>query len=109
MTADTPLRSPHVAFNWGALIGSLGRLIGLGRAECRLPVLAGIFLFRIHDAITINLLVTLVFPSFVLMGHDALFKPAGATGLPLAAAVVLGFLAGNVIGLSSRMLGASTP
>jgi hypothetical protein len=47
------------AFSWGTGIGTLGGLIGLGGAEFRLPVLAGIFQFRLLDAIVINLLVSL--------------------------------------------------
>ncbi len=34
-------------FWWGCLIGILGGLIGLGGAEFRLPVLVGIFKYRI--------------------------------------------------------------
>jgi|GEM_PF-4556806 len=48
------------ALSWGTGIGTLGGLIGLGGAEFRLPVLAGIFHFRMLDAIVINLLVSLV-------------------------------------------------
>lgn len=35
--------SPWAALLWGAAIGTLGGLIGLGGAEFRLPVLLGLF------------------------------------------------------------------
>ena len=154
------------AFGWGAAIGSLGGLIGLGGAEFRLPVLAAVFRFRMLDAIIINLMVSLVtvifaflfrigmtgiadllpylwvvanilagsligswmgvhfatrvnerlltqvvvvflvFLSIVLMGHDLIFSGLDLD-IPLALAVVLGFLAGIVIGLFSSMLGVA--
>ncbi|WP_242050657.1 hypothetical protein [Oculatella sp. FACHB-28] len=34
------------AFAWGALVGVLGGLIGLGGAEFRLPVLVSVFHYR---------------------------------------------------------------
>ncbi|MDW8398362.1 MAG: sulfite exporter TauE/SafE family protein [Acetobacteraceae bacterium] len=45
---------------WGAAIGLLGGLIGLGGAEFRLPVLIGVFLLAAHAAVRLNLLVSLV-------------------------------------------------
>lgn len=45
---------------WGAAIGLLGGLIGLGGAEFRLPVLMGVFLIAAHAAVRLNLLVSLV-------------------------------------------------
>ena len=47
------------AFAWGALVGVLGGLIGLGGAEFRLPVLVGIFNYRTLQAIVVNLIVSL--------------------------------------------------
>lgn len=47
------------AFGSGSVIGVLGGLIGLGGAEFRLPVLVGLFKFRLLPAIVINLLVSL--------------------------------------------------
>lgn len=55
------------AFSWRTSIGTLSGLIGLGDAEFRLPVLAGIFRFRLLDAIVINLLVSLVTVVFSLI------------------------------------------
>lgn len=48
------------AFGSGSVIGVLGGLIGLGGAEFRLPVLVGLFRYRLLLAIVINLLVSLV-------------------------------------------------
>lgn len=52
--------SPLAALLWGAAIGTLGGLIGLGGAEFRLPVLLGIFALAAHQAVRLNLLVSLV-------------------------------------------------
>ncbi|MBU8541629.1 sulfite exporter TauE/SafE family protein [Falsiroseomonas tokyonensis] len=48
------------ALGWGAAIGTLGGLIGLGGAEFRLPVLLGLFALAAHQAVRLNLLVSLV-------------------------------------------------
>ncbi|MDD5160769.1 MAG: sulfite exporter TauE/SafE family protein [Sulfuricurvum sp.] len=48
------------AFFWGALIGILGGLMGLGGAEFRLPVLTFLFGFATIHAVVINLVVSLV-------------------------------------------------
>jgi uncharacterized membrane protein YfcA len=48
------------AFFWGALIGILGGLMGLGGAEFRLPVLTFLFDFTTIHAVVINLVVSLV-------------------------------------------------
>lgn len=50
---------PLAAFCWGAIIGTLGGLIGLGGAEFRLPVLLGIFALAAHAAVRLNLLMSL--------------------------------------------------
>lgn len=47
------------ALVWGAAIGTLGGLIGLGGAEFRLPVLLGVFALAAHAAVRLNLLVSL--------------------------------------------------
>lgn len=48
------------AMAWGAMIGTLGGLIGLGGAEFRLPVLLGVFALVAHAAVRLNLLMSLV-------------------------------------------------
>lgn len=45
---------------WGALIGCLGGLIGLGGAEFRLPVLAGVFRLPMLEAVILNKAMSLV-------------------------------------------------
>jgi uncharacterized membrane protein YfcA len=47
------------ALLWGAAIGTLGGLIGLGGAEFRLPVLLGLFALAAHAAVRLNLLMSL--------------------------------------------------
>ncbi|MGE3977426.1 MAG: sulfite exporter TauE/SafE family protein [Nitrospira sp.] len=47
------------AFLYGAPIGMLGGLIGLGGAEFRLPVLTGVFRYRAKQAIPLNLAISL--------------------------------------------------
>lgn len=53
-------RAALPALLWGAAIGVLGGLIGLGGAEFRLPVLLGVFALAAHQAVRLNLLVSLV-------------------------------------------------
>jgi uncharacterized protein len=50
---------PGVAFASGAAVGVLGGLIGLGGAEFRLPLLIGLFALAAHQAVRLNLLVSL--------------------------------------------------
>jgi uncharacterized protein len=51
-------RSPRLALAYGAPIGLLGGLIGLGGAEFRLPVLAGVFGYRARRAVALNLAIS---------------------------------------------------
>lgn len=83
------------AFTWGALVGVLGGLIGLGGAEFRLPVLVSIFNCRTLQAIVINLIV-----SFVTVTFSFIFR-SGVVGLENVAAnwaVMIDILAGSLIG-----------
>ncbi len=50
---------PGLAFASGAAVGVLGGLIGLGGAEFRLPLLIGMFALVAHQAVRLNLLVSL--------------------------------------------------
>lgn len=52
--------SPKLAALYGAPIGVLGGLIGLGGAEFRLPVLAGVFGYRARRAVALNLAISLI-------------------------------------------------
>ena|SRR5215217_5532472 len=53
-------RSPKLALLYGAPIGLLGGLIGLGGAEFRLPVLAGVFGYKARRAVALNLAISLI-------------------------------------------------
>jgi uncharacterized membrane protein YfcA len=52
-------RSAALALGAGAAVGVLGGLIGLGGAEFRLPILITVFTLPIHDAVRLNLLISL--------------------------------------------------
>jgi uncharacterized protein len=57
---DDVRRSPVAALLYGAPIGLLGGLIGLGGAEFRLPVLAGVFGYAARRAVALDLAISLV-------------------------------------------------
>jgi uncharacterized protein len=83
------------AFTWGAFVGILGGLIGLGGAEFRLPVLVSIFNYRTLQAIIINLIVSLVTVTF-----SFIFR-SGVIGLENVFAnltIIINILAGSLIG-----------
>ncbi|WP_019501652.1 sulfite exporter TauE/SafE family protein [Pseudanabaena sp. PCC 6802] len=98
------------SFAWGALVGVLGGLIGLGGAEFRLPVLVSIFNYRTLQAIIINLIVSLVTVTFsfvvVLIGHNLIFS-LGSFQLPSLLRISFGLVAGIIIGIFSSMLGVA--
>src|SRR3954471_10469890 len=48
------MRNNSAAFGSGAIIGTLGGLIGLGGAEFRLPLLISLFRFRGLEAVILN-------------------------------------------------------
>lgn len=50
----------RLSFLYAIPIGLLGGLIGLGGAEFRLPVLAGTLGYRVHQAVPLNLAVSLI-------------------------------------------------
>jgi uncharacterized membrane protein YfcA len=54
------MRSKPIAFGSGAVIGTLGGLIGLGGAEFRLPLLISLFRFRGLEAVILNKATSLV-------------------------------------------------
>lgn len=90
------------AFAWGAVVGVLGGLIGLGGAEFRLPVLVSIFNYRTLQAIV----VFLIFLSIILIGHNFIFS-LGSLQLPIILKISFGFIAGIFIGIFSSMLGVA--
>ena len=59
-TAAQAPRSLRAAFSGGAIIGTLGGLIGLGGAEFRLPLLIGWFRFAALEAVILNKAMSLV-------------------------------------------------
>ncbi|SMX38653.1 sulfite exporter TauE/SafE family protein [Maliponia aquimaris] len=80
---------------WGAVIGTLGGLIGLGGAEFRLPVLIGVFRFATLEAVVLNKALSLVVVAAAL--------PFRADTVPLALLaehwpVMLNLLAGSLCG-----------
>jgi uncharacterized membrane protein YfcA len=82
-------------FGWGAAIGSLGGLIGLGGAEFRLPVLVGRFRLPTLEAVILNKAMSLVVVAFAFA-----FR-AGA--IPFAdvlahADIAANLLAGSLVG-----------
>ena len=53
-------RTPRLALMYRAPIRLLGGLIGLGGAEFRLPVLAGVFGYGARRAVALNLAISLI-------------------------------------------------
>jgi len=89
-----PLRRPRLAFAAGAAIGVLGGLIGLGGAEFRLPVLIAFFALAAHQAVRINLLVSLV---TLAASAVARFGFAAFPDLASHAAEILAVAAGSIV------------
>lgn len=93
--ADTTQARSAAGFGWGALIGSLGGLIGLGGAEFRLPVLVGRFKLPTLEAVILNKAMSLVVVAFAL--------PFRAGAIPFAQVwaqvdIAINLLAGSLIG-----------
>jgi uncharacterized membrane protein YfcA len=88
-------RSRPAAFGGGAVIGTLGGLIGLGGAEFRLPLLIGTFRFGALQAVILNKAMSLVVVTFAL--------PFRAAAVPFADVVahwpiIVNLLAGSLSG-----------
>lgn len=83
------------AFAWGALVGILGGLIGLGGAEFRLPVLVTVFSYQILQTIIINLIVSLVTVTFSFFFRSGII---GLVNITTNWAVIINILAGSLIG-----------
>ena len=86
----TQVHRPAMAFGWGAIIGTLGGLIGLGGAEFRLPVLIGLFRFAALEAIILNKSMSLVVVASSL--------PFRAGSVPFTANLLAGSLFGAWLG-----------
>lgn len=83
------------AFAWGAFVGVLGGLIGLGGAEFRLPVLVSIFNYQTLPAIIINLIVSLVTVIFSFIFRSS---SVGLENVAANWAAIANILAGSLIG-----------
>jgi Sulfite exporter TauE/SafE len=92
-------RSKPLAFGAGAIIGTLGGLIGLGGAEFRLPVLISLFRFRGLEAVVLNKATSLVVVATALpfRASTVPFSAVGANW-PIIVNLLAGSLAGAWIG-----------
>lgn len=88
------IRRPALALVAGALVGTLGGLIGLGGAEFRLPILMTFFALYAHRAVRFNLLVSLVTLAVAIVARLAI-QP----GIDLSAyiEVALSMITGGII------------
>jgi uncharacterized membrane protein YfcA len=94
-------RRPITALLYGAPIGLLGGLIGLGGAEFRLPVLKSVFRYPTRRAVALNLAVSLV----TIVASLAIRLPLAPAGvLRPFLPVILGLIGGSMAG---AWLGAS--
>lgn len=88
-----------LALAYGAPIGLLGGLIGLGGAEFRLPVLVGPLRYSAHQAVPLNLAVSLVtLGSALPVRVSTLALDALTAVLPVVVALIAGALIGAFVG-----------
>ncbi len=111
VTDDVPLRRSVAAFLFAIPIAILGGLIGLGGAEFRLPVLAGVLRYTARQAVPLNLAVSLVTvaASFIVRSRTialpSLEPYLPAIGSMIGGAVVTAFIGPDLAGrLSQRQL-----
>src|SRR5919199_5301612 len=92
-------RSPRLALAYGAPIGLLGGLIGLGGAEFRLPVLAGVFGYRARRAVALNLAISLItVVSSLLIRSGTLSLSPLLPLVPLILAMIIGSVSAAYVG-----------
>jgi uncharacterized protein len=92
-------RSPVWALLYGAPIGLLGGLIGLGGAEFRLPVLAGVFGYAARRAVALNLAISLITVVSALLIRGGTLSLAPLLGLlPVVAAMIAGAVSAAYVG-----------
>lgn len=98
LPASAP-RSAAASFAWGAIIGTLGGLIGLGGAEFRLPLLIGVFRFAALWAVILNKAMSLVVVASALPFRAGTVPFAAiASHWPIIANLLAGSLAGAWFG-----------
>jgi uncharacterized protein len=92
-------RSPVAALLYGAPIGLLGGLIGLGGAEFRLPVLAGVFGYAARRAVALNLAISLITVVSALLIRAGTLSIAPLVGLlPVVLAMIVGAVSAAYVG-----------
>ena len=92
-------RSPVAALLWGAPIGLLGGLIGLGGAEFRLPVLAGVFGYAARRAVALNLAISLITVVSALLIRGGTLSLGPLLGLlPVVVAMIAGAVSAAYVG-----------
>lgn len=82
-------------FGGGAIIGTLGGLIGLGGAEFRLPLLIGAFGFAALEAVILNKAMSLVVVASALPFRAG---TVSYTAIMENGSVILNLLAGSILG-----------
>jgi uncharacterized protein len=94
-TSGMTWRREPVAFGAGAVIGTLGGLIGFGGAEFRLPLLISLFRFRGLEAVILNKATSLVVVAMALpfRANTVSFGEIGAHW-----PVIVNLLAGSLVG-----------
>jgi uncharacterized protein len=94
-------RSPVSALLYSAPIGLLGDLIGLGGAEFRLPVLAGVFGYAARRAVALNLAISLVtvVSALLIRGGTLSLDPLVAL-LPVALVMIAGAVSAAFVGVA---------
>ncbi|NJM10727.1 MAG: sulfite exporter TauE/SafE family protein [Synechococcaceae cyanobacterium SM1_2_3] len=88
-------KNRFAAFGSGAVVGTLGGLIGLGGAEFRLPLLIGAFRFSALEAVILNKAMSLVVVAFALPFRMCTV-PFASLGLHWD--VIANLLAGSLLG-----------
>lgn len=104
---DAGITKPAAAFLAGAAVGILGGLIGLGGAEFRLPLLMTIFALGPHQAVRINLLVSLI---TLAVSTGARFGFSGFADLSALTVPIVAMVAGGVTTawIGARLLAGMT-
>lgn len=98
-TRGSPRRSAALATLWGAPIGLLGGLIGLGGAEFRLPVLVGVFGYAARRAVALNLAISLItVASALLIRGGTLSLAPLLVLLPVVGAMICGAVSAAYLG-----------